>query len=234
LIIAGIILLYVFFKFEQKTASPLINVLLFKENRVFAFSSLATLIHYGAASTVGFLISLYLQYVRGFDPAKAGLVLMAQPLIMVIFSSSAGRLSDRVNPGKIASAGMAVTMIGLLALSFLSVHTPLWAVVGCLFLVGGGYALFSSPNSNAVMGSVESRYYGLAAGITSTMRQTGMTVGIAVVTTLLSIFVGKKQISPDLFPKFMIALKYAFLISSALCFVGIFASLVRTREQKRI
>lgn len=231
LLAAGIILLYVFVKFEARSACPLISVNLFKENRVFAYSSLATLIHYGAASSVGFLISLYLQYVRGFDPAKAGLILMAQPLIMVIFASSAGRLSDRVRPGKVASAGMALTMAGLLAMSFLSTHTPLWAVVGGLFLIGGGFALFSSPNTNAVMGSVETRHYGLAAGITSTMRQTGMTVGIAIVTTLLSIFVGKKQISPDLFAQFMVALKYAFLISTALCFAGILASLVRSKSR---
>ncbi len=226
----GLVLLLIFIKFEGKFASPLINLSLFRENRVFAFSSLATLIHYSAASSVGFLMSLYLQYIKGFDPAKAGLILMAQPLVMVIFASSAGRLSDRVMPGKVASVGMALTMTGLFLFSFLSMYTPLWKIVCCLFIIGGGFALFSSPNSNAVMGSVERKYYGIAAGIISTMRQTGQTIGIAIGTMMLTAFMGKMQITPEVFRHFMTALKYAFIVSTTLCFFGILASLVRARE----
>jgi multidrug resistance protein len=222
---AGVVLFLVFVKFEGGVRAPLINVKLFEENRVFSFSNLATLIHYSAASSVGFLVSLYLQYVKGFDPAKAGLVLMAQPLVMVLFASSAGRLSDRVWPGKVASVGMGVTMAGLFALSFLSQSTPVWLIACFLLLIGGGFALFSSPNSNAVMGSVERKYYGLASGMISTMRQTGQTMGIAIGTMMLSIFVGKTQVTPDKIPQFMAALKAAFLVATALCFFGIFASL---------
>jgi EmrB/QacA subfamily drug resistance transporter len=225
LIITGAAMLLLFVKIEESAKSPLINMKLFENNTVFAFSNLATLIHYSSASSVGFLLSLYLQYVKGFDPAKAGLVLMAQPLVMVAFSSSAGHLSDRIWPGGIASIGMAVTMAGLLAFVFLTQATPLWAIVCSLLLIGGGFALFSSPNSNAVMGSVERKYYGLAAGMISTMRQTGQTMGIAIGTMMLSIFVGKMQVTPEKLPHFMSAVRAAFLVSTGLSFMGIFASL---------
>jgi len=229
---AGVMLLFVFIKFEERTVNPLIDVKLFEHNRVFAFSSLATLIHYSAASSVGFLVSLYLQYVKGFDPAKAGLVLMAQPLVMVMFASSAGHLSDRIWPGKIASIGMGVTMAGLLALSFLSQSTPIWLTACFLLLIGGGFALFSSPNTNAIMGSVERKYYGLASGMTSTMRQTGQTLGIAIGTMMLSVFVGKMQVTPEKIPQFMSAVKTVFIISTVLCFFGVFASLARGKERQ--
>jgi hypothetical protein len=82
------------------------------------------------------------------------------------------------------------------------------------------------------MGSVERKYYGLAAGMISTMRQTGQTMGIAIGTMMLSIFVGKTQVTPEKLPHFMSAVRAAFLVSTGLSFMGIFASLARGNAGK--
>jgi EmrB/QacA subfamily drug resistance transporter len=231
---AGIMLFVIFIKYEKKQDMPLVNVRLFEKNNAYLFSNIAALINYSAASSVSFLLSLYLQYIKGMSPGKAGLILMAQPLIMVIFSPAAGKFSDTIEPGKVASAGMALTMAGLFSLVFLAENTHVSYIVWALFAIGGGYALFSSPNTNAVMSSIDRKYYGTASSILSTMRQIGMMTGIAVATLMLSVFTGTAKVhgfKPD---EFMSALKWSFIVATVLCMFGIFASLARGRVRNII
>ena len=97
---------------------PVLKVEFFRTNTVFAFSNLAALINYSATAAVGFLLSLYLQYINGFTPEHAGLILITQPVIMVICSPIAGNLSDRIEPRIVSSIGMAFTTAGLVMLTF--------------------------------------------------------------------------------------------------------------------
>ena len=110
LVVLGIIGFVGFLMYELKVESPVLNVRLFK-NRTFAFSNLAALINYSATFAVTFLLSLYLQYIKALDPQSAGLILVAQPVMMAIFAPIAGRLSDRFQPQKLAALGMALSTI---------------------------------------------------------------------------------------------------------------------------
>ena len=139
---------------EKRARHPLVDINHFRSNSVFAFSNLAALINYSATSAAGFLLSLYLQYITGLSPQKAGLILIAQPAMMAVFSPLAGRLSDRIEPRYLASAGMAISAAGLFLLSFIGRGTGIPFVVAALLVLGFGFALFSSPNTNAVMSSV--------------------------------------------------------------------------------
>jgi MFS family permease len=98
---------------QKKIKEPLFQVNLFLNNRVFALSNVAALIHYSATFALTFLLSLYLQYIKGLDPRMTGVVLLTQPFMMVIFSSLAGRMSDKVEPRIISSIGMTITFIVL-------------------------------------------------------------------------------------------------------------------------
>jgi MFS family permease len=227
LMLAGAVGLAGFVGWEQRAANPLLNVSLFRYNRVFAMSNLAALINYSATTAVGFLLSLYLQYVRALTPQMAGLVLVAQPIMQAIFSPAAGRLSDRIESRIVASAGMALTSVGLLLLVFLGPFSPLWYVMGSLMLLGLGFALFSSPNTNAVMSSVERRDYGVASATVGTMRLTGQMLSLGTAMLLFALFIGPVQITPEVYPDFLKAMRTAFILFSALCFAGIFASLAR-------
>ena len=102
LIIAGLAGLFLFFQQQRQARYPVFEVSLFSENRTFAFSSLAALLNYSATFAVTFLMSLYLQYIKGMPPQSAGAVLMAQPVMMAVFSPIAGRLSDRMEPRLLA------------------------------------------------------------------------------------------------------------------------------------
>lgn len=212
---------------EARTASPLLDVSLFRKNRVFALSNLAALIHYSATFAVGFLLSLYLQYIKGFTPDGAGTVLVAQPAVMALLSPFAGRLSDVIEPRVVASLGMGMTAAGLLMLTFLVPDTSLGLILAALLLLGLGFALFSSPNTNAVMGAVEKRYYGVASGILGTMRLVGQMLSMGLVMLIFALYLGKAHIRPANYHLFLAGVRTAFAVFGVLCALGVFASLAR-------
>ena len=119
LMVAGAMCLAAFVLRESRAANPVLDIGLFRHNLVFALSNLSALINYAATFALIFLLSLYLQYIKGLDPRTAGLVLLSQPIVMAVFSPLAGRLSDRVEPRVVASIGMAISAAGLLLTSFL-------------------------------------------------------------------------------------------------------------------
>ena len=149
--------------------------------------------------------------------------------MMVIFSPIAGSLSDRIEPGIIASLGMATTTIGLVMLVFLGSKTTLFYIMGSLVVLGIGFGLFSSPNTNAIMSSVEKRYYGVASGVMGTMRLTGQMFSMGVTMLLFALYIGTGKITPEYYPVFLTSMKTAFIIFASLCFIGVFASIARGR-----
>lgn len=228
---SGILLFFVFVRVESRTEHPLMEISLFRKNRVFAFSNLAALINYSATFGVGFLLSFYFQYIKGMDPSHAGLLLVIQPVIMAVFSPVTGRLSDRIEPQVLASAGMAFSTAGLTCLIFTGPETPLHFFIIVLVILGLGFALFSSPNTNAIMGSVDSRFYGVASGSVGTMRMIGQMLSMGIVLILFSLLIGKAEIRPESHAAFLASMRYAFILFAVFCFFGIFASIARGRRQ---
>ncbi|MBN2516703.1 MAG: MFS transporter [Deltaproteobacteria bacterium] len=226
-LITGLVLMTGFVIYELKTTHPLLHIKLFTENVSFAFSNLAAMINYSATFAIGFLLSLYLQIILGYSAQAAGLILLAQPIVMASFSSYAGALSDRIEPRIVASWGMALSALGLFNFIFLSSSTPVWLIVPNLTLVGLGFALFSSPNTNAIMGSVEEKFYGVASSSVATMRMIGMATSMAVVTLLISLYVGDVGLNRTHSVELLKSFKMAFTVCSILCFGGVFASLAR-------
>jgi len=218
-----------FMRWETRSAHPIFQARLVRGNTVFAFSNLAALVNYSATFAISFLLSLYLQYIKGFTPRTAGLVLIAQPVVMAIFSPLAGRLSDRLEPRVVASLGMGFCAAGLFAFVWLGQASGLGFIVAALVLVGFGFALFSSPNTNAIMGSVEKKYYGVAASTLGTMRIVGQMLSMGIATLVFSIFIGKVRITPANFPLFLASMKVSFVIFFLLCGCGVFFSLARGR-----
>jgi EmrB/QacA subfamily drug resistance transporter len=229
LIILGVTGLYIFSRFELKVSNPVFNMSLFTTNRAFAFSNLAALINYSATFAVGFLLSFYLQYIKGFNPQTAGIILVSQPVIMAVFSPISGKISDKTEPRIVASTGMIITTIGLFILIFLKTETSVVFIVTSLVFLGFGFALFSSPNTNAVLSSVDRKYLGVASSTLSTMRLTGQMFSMGLALLIISIFIGQSKITPDNHNALLSGIGIAFILFTILCFAGIFASLARGR-----
>jgi EmrB/QacA subfamily drug resistance transporter len=227
MVLLGLLGLVALIKWESTTESPVLDINLFRTNRVFAFSNLAALINYSATFAAGFLLSLYLQYIKGLDPQDAGMVLIAQPLVMAIFSPFAGRLSDRIEPRIIASAGMALTLLCIIPFAFIDGQTPVWYITVVLVILGLGLALFSSPNTNAIMSSIERRCYGVGSATLASMRLVGQALSMGVAMLVFAVYMGRVEILPENYPLFLVSARIAFMIFAGLCFLGIFASLAR-------
>jgi EmrB/QacA subfamily drug resistance transporter len=236
LVVAGLIGLAGFIIWEARSQFPVFDVRFFAANQVFAFSNLAALISYSATASIAFLLSLYLQYQKGMSPSEAGLTLIAQPVMMAALSPLAGRLSDKVEPRLVASAGMGLSALGLGMLAFLSETTGLPYLLVCLVILGVGFALFSSPNTSAIMGAVEKRFYGVASGVLGTMRLVGQMLSLGIVTMFLALYVGRVEMTESnvaqFLPSFMIALRAAFVLFAVLCAAGVVFSLVRGKVRE--
>lgn len=227
LLLSGVLLFAIFARQQLKAKFPVFDLYLFVANKTFAYSSLAALLNYSATFAVTFLLSLYLQYIKGMTPQTAGSVLMAQPIVMALLSPIAGRFSDRIEPRLLASAGMAITAIGVLFFSMLHSGTASYLIVANLVLLGTGFALFSSPNMNAIMGAVEKRHYGLASGTVATMRLLGQMFSMAMATVVLALIVGRQAIVPANYGLFLRSIHMIFLISAGLCLSGVYFSWFR-------
>ena len=227
---AGVAGLAAFLWVESRARNPVLDINLFRSNMRFTFSNLATFINFGATYAVNYLLSLYLQYLKGLSPIDAGLVLIASPVVQAFCSPVAGRLSDRIEPGKLASVGMAITVLGLLPFILLDDFTSILFVVCGLAVLGFGLSLFAAPNTNAIMSSVDSKYYGVASSTTGTMRLTGQMLSMGITMILFAVNIGQIEIRPEVYPQLLASVHSAFIIFSVLCVLGVFASLVGDRK----
>ena len=186
----GVILLLLFVRLEDSTKYPVFPIRLFTQNRVFARANLTTMINYGATFAVSFFMSLYLQVIGALTPMEAGVVMIAMPVVQMIFSPVAGKLSDKTGGRILMTAGLGVTGIGMAMFGFLGTGYNQTAVIVNLAVVGFGIALFGAPNTNLVLGSVDRSDNGSANSILATMRQMGMVISMAAATCCIILFTG--------------------------------------------
>jgi MFS family permease len=122
---------------------------------------------------------------------------------------------------------MAVTTISLFFLIFLTATTSFMYIITVLIVLGIGLGLFSSPNTNAIMGSVERKFYGIASATVGTMRLMGQMLSMGIALLVFSLYIGNVQIVPSNYPELLTSIQLVFVICTILCFLGIFASLAR-------
>jgi EmrB/QacA subfamily drug resistance transporter len=223
-----------FLRWETRVADPVLNVDLIRRNRVFAYSNLATFINYAATYAITFLMSLYLQYDKGLDPQWAGLVIVIMAVMQTLLSPVAGRLSDRVEARYVASAGMAVCVVGLAAFVFLSPTTTYWYIITALAVLGIGFAFFATPIIYAIMGSVHRRYTGVASATIGTMRLTGQNISMGLATLVLAVVVGPHPITKADYANVLTSVRITFAIFTVLCIIGVACSLVGPRPGEAV
>lgn len=227
MIILGVVGFIGFVMWELRVEDPVLEVRLFFKNRMFAFSNLAALISYMGLFAVGFLMSLYLQFIKGFNPNITGLILVVQTVFMVIMSPIAGRLSDRFEPGKLATLGMGLITVGLLFFALINQDTSVQYIILGLAVLGIGIGIFSAPNTHAIMGSVERKYFGVASATVSTMRLLGQTFGMGMILLIFAVYVGAVQFNPQNYPALLTSIQVAFTISVILGLIATVSSLAR-------
>lgn len=189
-LVLGVVLLLLFISFEAKIRYPVFPVRLFTENRVFVRANLTTMINYGATFAISFFMSLYLQVIGPLTPMEAGVVMIAMPVVQMLFSPIAGKLSDTIGGRVLMTADLVVTGIGMAMFGFIGTAYNQTAIILNQAVIEFGIALFGAPNTNLVLGSVNRRDSGSANRILATMRQMGMVISMAAATCCIILFTG--------------------------------------------
>lgn len=232
LLAVGIFIMVVFSVYENKQTNPVFNIKVFFENRVFKYSSLSALINYSATFAISFMLSLYLQYVRGLSPRDAGFILIVQSIMMAVVSFASGKLSDKISASFLSTLGMSIIFVGLIGLCFIGESTNFYIIIALLILIGFGFGVFSSPNMNILMSSVDKQYYGFASATAGTMRLVGQSLSMGIAMMSISLLIGDIKFSAAVHTELMYSMRITFIICSVLCLFGVYASSIGTPKNK--
>ena len=245
ILIVGIVCLVLFIAIEPRIKVPLVQLRLFR-SRLFALANLSGLLNGIARGAVLFLLIFFLQGPYGQDPLKAGLMLTPFGAAFMLVGPLSGRLSDRIGSRILAPIGLTISAVALFALTTIDQHTPYWLLALFMAIMGGGSGFFVSPNTNAIMSSVEPHTRGAAAGILNMLNNTGQMLSIAIVFPLAlsklpfgavqQVFItgGGLGNFASIIPVFLSGLHQAFLISFVLSVIAAVVAALRPSHGTRL
>jgi EmrB/QacA subfamily drug resistance transporter len=222
-----------FIRIETTSRSPVLSLGLFKQ-RTFSIAVGALVLSFLGQSATLFLMPFYLVEVRGYSTVQTGLILATVPSMMLLLSAYSGQVSDRYGWRHQTTVGIAVVAAGLLSLATLEADTPAVLIMARLAVIGIGSAIFMSPNSSDVMGSVPRSMLGTASASLATGRTVGTSVGLAITGAVL-VYVAADAAgldvvanTRDLPPSALLdGIRASFLVAAALSFLGVVASSMR-------
>ena len=232
-VIVGIILGIIYVLFELRQESPVFDVRLFKI-KTFASYNVAGMFGFFAAMIFTTLINYYFQYVKGFGPELTGFILIVSPVVMSITAPIAGRLSDRIHPQKLAAIGMAIATISMILLSFLDQNTPMYIIIIAMALQALGTGLFSSPNMNAIVSSVDEKDAAFASAGQLTTRAIGQAMSLGLLTVVFSWIMGDLVFSLGYASLIVRAIQIIFIVCVFTNILSIVASFIGIRADHKI
>lgn len=169
---------------EKNRKDPMIQLDIFK-NGLFSLSIFCGFISFIAMFCNNIILPFYLQDVMEFSPQRAGLIMMAYPLILMVVAPVSGHLSDKIGSEILTFIGLVLSSIGLFSMSFLNEESSVITMVCFIGIMSAGMGLFQSPNNSLIMSTVPRDKLGVAGSINALVRNMGMVCGIALATTLL-------------------------------------------------
>lgn len=215
---------------QSRSRKPLIRIQMFRDSRVFSMSLSTSLLMYASNFPLVFLMSLYLQYVKGFSPSHAGQVILLQALSMAILAPISGKLADKFQARLVATLGCVVVGVGLAVLSMINTETSILYIATSLLLIGIGFGLFSTPNNNAIMGAVKPDEVGVASASLNLSRTIGNLFGMSLVNLMVHFYIGDAQFSAEQNPALIQTFDMALLMSLSFVVVACVLSALRGKS----
>jgi EmrB/QacA subfamily drug resistance transporter len=238
-----LVMLAVFFWWEQRARNPVLDLSLFKD-RVYNFSVSAAMMQALAMFAVNFLIVFYLQGVRGYDALTAALLLIPLPVLTSIVAPFGGLVADRIGARIPATIGLLIQSLALGWFLQITPTTPYWIIAAGLGLMGLGGGLFYPPNTSAAMNAAPFSRLGIASATLATLRQAGMVTSFALSLAvaagslprdvMMQLFVGNNvTLGSQPMQAFVVGMHSAFSVSLVLCILAAGISMVRGKEVRR-
>jgi len=221
----GVSLLAGFVWWELRAPSPLLNMNIFKSGPSFILANLAAFMNYSATFAVTYLLSIYLQRIKGFGADISGIVLVTAPIMQATVSMIAGRLSDSFAPHRLASIGCSLCATSLLSFVFVTPQSSMVHIFANLVLLGMGIGFFASPNTNVVMNQVPRSDLGFASSFLGTMRSFGQVTSMAVIAMIMTSFLHNQPIQQADPTTLAQVMRICFIIFSVICVLGALTSM---------
>ena len=231
LLALSVVSLALFVLHQSRSRRPLIRVQMFRESRVFSMSLSTSLLMYASNVPLIFLLSLYLQYVKGLSPLDAGQIILVQALSMAIMAPMSGKLADRFQSRLVATLGCVIVACGMLILSLMNTETSITFIVGSLLLIGVGFGLFSTPNNNAIMGAVQLHEVGVASATMNLARTIGNLFGMSLVNLMVHYYLGDAQFTQEQNPALLQTVEMALNMSLTFVVIACGISVLRGRSR---
>ncbi len=196
LLLLALLAAWFFVQHLKRSPAPLIRWYSIRGNSVFLSSLSSAFFVYAGNYTMVFLMSLFLQFLFSLTPSQAGLIILLQTLTIAAVSLLVGKLSPKISDRALVCLGCGLVSIGFAILACVDEQSSLWIIVIAMVLNGIGMGLFTTPNNNAALGSVNPQRLSAATAILNLARYLGNMLGTAVVMLLMVVFIGNVDISP--------------------------------------
>ena len=178
-LVAALLALVAFLRYESRRVDPFIDLRFFR-SIPFASATVTAVCAFASWGAFLFMMSLYLQGYRSFSALHTGLLYLPIAVGALIFSPLSGRMVGRFGARpSLLTAGTLITAATVM-LSFLSAHTPVWALIGIFAIFGIGFSVVNAPITNAAVSGMPTDRAGAASAIASTSRQIGVSLGVAL------------------------------------------------------
>lgn len=239
--VAGAILAPIFVIYEKRTENPMVDFRAFKD-RVLKYSIMASFFQSLGYLSVVFLIIMYLQGVRGLSPLSASILLIPGYVVGSLLGPYMGKLSDKYGARSIASIGIAIMGIAILAYLTLKEDSSLNIVLIASAISGLGSSMFFPANNSAVMSSAHAGAYGSISGLLRTMSNIGILGSFVMAISVASasiprsvafeIFIGTTNLSGGVSREFIAGMDSALWVSLVLLGVAGVMSIIRGEEKR--
>ena len=221
-----VVLLVLFVSIERKASQPILNLRLLR-NRIFASGIISMGIMFLAISANTFLMPFYLIEGLGRSAAQAGLLFAVISSTTLIVGPVIGWLSDKIGSRIQCTTGMTFISLALLLLSRLGPESTTLEILLRFVILGFGLGMFSSPNNSSVMGSVPRESLSTGSAMIATVRQVGMSIGMAIAGAIFAWLTGDIPIKMLDALSIVSAYQDSLLIATIICTIAIIASWTR-------
>ncbi|MGD9704763.1 MAG: MDR family MFS transporter [Acidimicrobiia bacterium] len=214
---------------ELRTRFPMLELRLLR-NRMFRNANIVSLFSSGSFVGLIFLLPLYLQNLRGLSALESGLTTFPQAFGVLVSSQVAGRLYGAVGPRRLMFAGMLAAALSISSFTFIGLDTDLWLIRGLIFVRGLCMGFAFVPMQASSYATIAPADNGRASSIFSTQRQMAISLGIALVATVLASYttVGGEVRDPQ---RALTGFRVSFFVTALLALAGAGAALlVRDRD----
>jgi EmrB/QacA subfamily drug resistance transporter len=182
---------------------------------------------------VFFFVTLYVQNILHYRPAKAGATFLPMVLLVIVIAPIAGRLSDRIGSRWLMGGGMTLLGVSLLLYERVTVHSSFWTLLPPMLVGGLGMAMTMSPMTSAAMGAVPVDKAGVGSGVLNSFRQVGGSLGIALMGAIVGSYIHPNAHGLSAAQNYVDGLHAGFEVGAAITFVAaiVAIALVRTRPE---